>query len=67
MGGGGKGSISATNTIFSDINNEGGIGIYKSADPPKFEAKSVYPTMVLSKFGSTESSTMESQSRIPVP
>jgi hypothetical protein len=46
----------------------GWIGVYKSADPSKFEAKSADPTMVLqlSKFGSTNSSTMKSQSRIRI-
>jgi hypothetical protein len=39
----------------------GGGGVYKSADPSKFEAKS---DNALSKFGSTKSSTMKSQSRI---
>ena len=45
----------------------GGVkGAYKSAEPPKFEAKSADPTMVLSKFGSTKSSTMKSQSSIRI-
>jgi hypothetical protein len=56
-----------TNTFFPDINNgggrgggEGGIGIYKFADPPKFEEKSADPTMVLSVL------SMKSQSRIRI-